>query len=103
MQKGSHQYGNTKEQQRRGDGRRLARQRHRKECYASMVHEYRHLDIKGAPHVESIQAQCAERDWLSTSFVAFPDPVSINLVYTLFSFASSNDPSLCKESVEDSG
>lgn len=65
------------------DGRRLARQRHRKERYASMVHEYRHLAIKGASHVESIQAQCAERDWLSTSFVAFPDPVSINLFYTL--------------------
>lgn len=66
-----------------------------------MVHEYRHSDIKGAPHVESIQAQCAERerDWLSTSFVAFPDPVSINLFYTLSSFASSDDPLLCTESV----
>jgi len=32
------------------DDRSSARQRHRKECYASMVHEYRHFESMGASH-----------------------------------------------------
>jgi hypothetical protein len=44
-------------------------------------------------------SMCRERDWLSTSSVAFSDPVSINLFYTLFSFSLSEDFLLYKEFV----
>jgi hypothetical protein len=37
----------------RNDGS-LVRQKHRKECYASMVHEYRHFEVMGTSHIESI-------------------------------------------------
>jgi hypothetical protein len=37
----------------RNDGS-LVRQKHRKECYASMVHEYRHFEVMGTSHIRSI-------------------------------------------------
>lgn len=37
----------------RNDGS-LVRQKHRKECYASMVHEYRHFEVMGTSHIKSI-------------------------------------------------